>query len=166
MGNQDVVLKFLECFLFSTKPCIVLDATFGSINLLKQINQLADTAVMSVANNICTDLWQVLSQNTTTGTWRFAIHNEGFIASSHTIIGDKNKRTYQHLFTNACTGTIINSSSLTNNVSIVSQSTMPIFTYEELKPAKLPKLLQILQERNKAGHIQNIDQSLCTENFI
>jgi hypothetical protein len=95
-GNHDIVLKFLQHFLFVTKPYIVLDAVFSSIELLKKIHQWGGILVISVVNNVYTDVWQVLLHNTPTETWRIAKNNNDVIISSHIIINN-NKRSYQHL---------------------------------------------------------------------
>lgn len=79
-------------------PHYVGDAAFGSFELLQEINSWGGTATLSMSTTSSSFLWEVLSLNVPSASWRVAINSQGLIGSSH-VLYDKSgsKLVYQQL---------------------------------------------------------------------
>jgi hypothetical protein len=102
---QDVVRTFMQRWQIHVKSHFVGDSAFGSFGLMKEIQQWGGGATFSIPSNNNPWLWEVLSINVPSNHSRSVINGDSYIASSHILFDQKGKIIYQHIVTDAFSGT-------------------------------------------------------------
>lgn len=98
---QAVVKKVMENWKFQgPKPHIITDSAFGSFELMKEVSEKGFYWTSSIPSDNNNPLWQVLSHNLATGSWRAAM-KDNVIASCSVITSKKGKFVYKHVISNA-----------------------------------------------------------------
>ncbi len=83
------------------RPHLITDAAFGSLKDMERIAEWGGfwTTSMPVNNN--SNLWNVLSYNCSTDSWRAAVNEDGWVASCHTVEAEKSHNiTHQQILSN------------------------------------------------------------------
>jgi hypothetical protein len=164
---------FLKRWICEEKPHWVLDAAFGSDKLLTDIAKWGGTATMSMAVSNLPWLWNVLSRNTLTNTWRAAVNSGGWVVSSHTVLDKQGKRSYQQLLSNgfqaerlemaANVGTLaVDTSQQTNRMPVFEETALNRLTVEELRG--ICRKWNVKTGKKKAGYVTNIVERSNTLN--
>jgi glutathionyl-hydroquinone reductase len=130
----------MKNWIADAKPEILADSAFGSIDLLKDIENWGGHGTFSVQSNHQSYIWEALSANLPPNNWRYACNDKGWIASCSCVEDpNKQKKTYQLILSNAYQPSYSSTStSITNNTqteAIVNNSeveTMSIFDQEVL----------------------------------
>jgi hypothetical protein len=147
-----------------SKPHIVADAAFGSVEMLAHITGWGGTATFSCASGSSSWLWELLSHNLPALHWRAAVHHpSGYVASLHTA-QDKGKTTHQQLLSSgwsAFAKVLVNADS---SASSGVPPLMPKFTKDTLSKMTVKELHDICKKyhikvgKAKAGYVHNIVQ--------
>jgi hypothetical protein len=159
---QDVVRKFMERWTWAEKPHIVSDAAFGSATLLDDIEKWGGTGTFSMSTVSLSHIWEVLSANLQSNTWRAAANNKNWITSCTCLIEPKaNKWVHQQILTNAFTSDVPQPMDTVSDNS-GSPADMPAFTEDALKLMKVDELANICRKwqippgKTKVARIANI----------
>jgi hypothetical protein len=87
----DVFRSFMKNWIADTKPEILADSVFGSIKLLKHIENWGRCGTFSMQSNHHSYIWEVLSANLPPNNWRSACNDKGWIAFC-SCVEDPNKQ--------------------------------------------------------------------------
>jgi hypothetical protein len=121
-----------------SKPHIVADAAFGSIDMLTKISEWGGTATFSCSSNNVAWLWELLSYNLPIAHWRGAMQpSTGFIAAIHAASDDNRKITYQQLISNSWNGVL----KAVERSEDAEATSMPIFTRDHIKNMTIEELV-------------------------
>jgi hypothetical protein len=168
-GDVGTVSTFLDVLQRQGRvshPHWVADAAFGSVAMVKDIQEWDAIGTLSCSSNQQGWLWNVLSYQLPPRHWRVAYHSElDIIASCHAVTDDNGKKHYQQLLSSGWK--VVSREQQQPQPLLAVPTTMPKFQREDLQGMKLPQLRQICktynikQGKKKAGYVENICQ--CSE---
>jgi hypothetical protein len=123
----------MKNWIADAKPEMLADSAFGSIELLKDIENWGGHGTFSMQSTHQSYIWEVLSAILPPNNWRTACNDKGWIASCSCVEDpNKQKKTYQLILSNAYRPSSSTSTSITKNAqteAIVNNSeveAMPI----------------------------------------
>ena len=162
-----VVRTFMKQWLCQNKPHWVADAAFGSEIMLKEVEEWGGSATFSMSISTMNWMWNVLSANSPTGTWRAAMNEKGWIASSHTILDKNNNRVHQQLLSNGFKGVETGTQTTNSSPIVTSTEFMPIFERETLMKMKIEELKEICKKWNIKikGNKPNLADNIVTRSL-
>jgi len=96
-SNAEAAMQIINNWTSTSyQPHWVVDAGFGSMELLELSARKGGGMTASFSENQLGDLWDALSFSLPPGHWRAAFNNQGYVASVHCGLADGKKRAIQH----------------------------------------------------------------------
>lgn len=150
-------------------PHWVVDAAFGSSDLVRYAGDRGGRVTASVSEKMEGLLWKALSFNVPPGCWRAAVRGDGVIASVHCGEADGGRRNFQRVlssnwtFNSGTSASVVSGSDTeTEEESEDDQQRIPQYSRESLANQKLPQLKEICRRwgirsgKKKAETVDNI----------